>query len=330
MSAPAPHLPGVAILATGGTIAGSADDPKETARYEVAFGVDKLVDAVPALCDIACLSTEQIANLPSSDVDHAVLLRLARAVDRHLADPSVQGVVVTHGTDTLEETAFFLDLTVRGHAKPVVVVGAMRPATALSADGPLNLLQAVSLAASPKAAGRGVMVVMNDRIESAYYTSKTSTTAVDAFRAVEQGSLGMFIGVRPHFYYSPATPTGRVQFDVGGAQALPKVAIVYLHEDQDTEQMDMAIERGAKGIVLAGNGAGSVAARMKPRLEQLAHEGFPVVRSSRTGSGFAVKEDGGGIAAGALNPQKARILLMLALAQGADLAQIRQWFSLSD
>ena len=330
MNDPASRLPGVAIFATGGTIAGSSDDPKDTTHYEVGtLGVDKLIDAVPGLRDLASLSAEQIANVPSSDIDHQVVLRLAKAVNGRLVDPLVDGVVVTHGTDTLEETAFFLDLVTHGNGKPVVLVGAMRPATALSADGPLNLLQAVALAASPKAVGRGAMVVMNDRIESAYYTTKTSTTAVDAFRAAEQGSLGMFLGARPHFYYSPATPTGRVQFDIGNVDALPKVAIVYMHEDQDGEQMEMAIERGAKGIVLAAGGAGSVPAKMKPRLEQLTREGFPVVRSSRTGSGFAVKEDGGGIASGVLNPQKSRILLMLALALGADLEQVRQWFSLS-
>lgn len=324
-----PHLPAVSILATGGTIAGSSPDPTDTTRYEVGeLGVEALVTAVPGLRGIARLSTEQVANVPSSDIDHATLLNLAAAVNRHLADPLVDGVVVTHGTDTLEETAFFLDLTTQGSGKPVVLAGAMRPATALSADGPLNLLQAVSLAGSPQARGRGALVVMNDRIESAYYTTKTCTTAVDAFRAAEQGSLGMFLGARPHFYYSPATPTGRARFDLDHLDALPKVAIVYLHEGQDAEQMDQAIERGARGIVLAGNGAGSVARRMKPRLEELTRQGFPVVRSSRTGSGFAVKEDGGGVAAGALNPQKSRILLMLALADGADLERIRQWFAL--
>ncbi|KAF1019950.1 MAG: L-asparaginase [Paracidovorax wautersii] len=320
--------PGVVILATGGTIAGSSADPTDTTRYAVgALEVGALIDAVPGLREMARLSAEQVVNVPSSDIDQGVLLRLAAAVNGRLADAQVDGVVVTHGTDTLEETAFFLDLTTQGSDKPVVLVGAMRPATALSADGPLNLLQAVALAASPQARGRGTMVVMNDRIESAYYTTKTSTTAVDAFQAAEPGSLGMFLGARPHFYYSPATPVGRARFDVSGLDTLPKVAIIYMHEGQDSEQMDMAIERGARGIVLAGNGAGSVAARMKPRLTQLTRQGFPVVRASRTGSGFAVKEDGGGVASGALNPQKSRILLMLALAMGADLARIRQLFA---
>lgn len=322
------RLPRVAILATGGTIAGSSPDATDTSAYAVgSITGDVLVARLAPLRDIASLSVEQVCNEPSSDLDHAKVLALAGRVNEHLADPRVAGVVVTHGTDTLEETAFFLDLTTQGGGKPVVLVGAMRPATAWSADGPFNLLQAVALAASPNATGRGVLLVMNDRIESGYYAAKTATTALDAIRAVEQGGLGMFVGLQPRFFYSPAVPTGRAHFDVARLKALPKIAIVYMHQDQDSEQMDLAIERGARGIVLAGAGAGSVPARMKPRLQELTRQGFPVVRSSRTGSGFAVKEDGGGVASGILNPQKSRILLMLALAHGADLPRVRQLFA---
>ena len=321
-------LPRVVILATGGTIAGASSDQADTSAYEVgSITGESLVQALPALRDMARLSVEQVCNVPSSDLGQAEVLALARRVNQHLADPLVAGVVVTHGTDTLEETAFFLELTTQGGGKPVVLVGAMRPATAWSADGPLNLLQAVALAVSPSATGRGVLVVMNDRIESAFYVAKSATTALDAIRSTEQGSLGMFVGLRPGFFYSAAVPTGRANFDVAHLEALPKVVIVYLHQDQDCEQMDLAIESGARGIVLAGAGAGSVAARMKSRLQELTRQGFPVVRSSRTGAGFAVKEDGGGVASGILNPQKARILLMLGLAQAADLQRVRQLFA---
>jgi len=324
----ADQLPKVVVFATGGTIAGSSADPTDTTRYDVGeLRIETLVAAVPVLSGIARLEVRQFANVASSDFDSSQVLRLACAINSCLADATVDGVVVTHGTDTLEETAFLLDLATAGQNKPVVLVGAMRPATALSADGPLNLAQAVSLATSTQASGRGVLVVMNDRIESGYYTTKRGATVVDAFCAPEQGSLGLFLGTTPRFYYAPATPTGRVTFDVSVLENLPKVAILYLHGDQDSEQIDMVIERGAKGIVLAANGAGSITARMKPRIEELTRQGFPVIRSSRTGSGFAVKEDGGGIAAGVLNPQKARILLMLALSHGADLATIRGYFS---
>lgn len=319
-------LPGVTVFATGGTIAGSAASSTNTTSYKAGtIGVDALVAAVPALAQVATVKTEQIANVPSSDIGQAVLLRMAQAINQTLAGPS-QGVVVTHGTDTLEETAFFLDLTTSRSGKPVVVVGAMRPASALSADGPMNLLQAVSLAAHPAAVGRGALVVLNDRIGSAYYTTKTHSTAVDTFRATEQGYLGVFLGTEPRFYYSAATPPGKWLFDVQGLQALPKVAIVYMHEDQDAAQIDDALARGAKGIVIAANGAGSLPMAVKQRVQQLTERGFPVVRATRTGSGFAVKEDSGGIAAGSLNAQKSRILLMLALSQGADLAQVRALF----
>jgi L-asparaginase len=321
-----PAKPAVRIYATGGTIAGSAPSSTETANYKAgSIGVQTLIDAVPQLRDVAVVSGEQFANLPSNDITQAILLKLAKALNEQLAQAEVSGAVVTHGTDTLEETAFFLDLTVRS-SKPVVVVGAMRPATAISADGPFNLLQAVSLAANPEARGRGTLIVMNDRIGSAFYTTKTNTTTIDTFRAAEQGYLGMFTGQTPHFYYSPATPRNKPAFDVTGLEALPKVAIIYMHEDQDPEQIDAAIKAGAKGIVLAGNGNGSVPASVKQRVLALTKEGFPVVRSSRTGSGIITPKEEG-IGAGFYNPQKARILLMLALAKGADLQSLRKYFN---
>jgi L-asparaginase len=246
--------PGVTIYATGGTIAGASKSSTDTTSYQSgSIGVQALINAVPELTSVATISGEQIANVASSDVTTALLLKLSQTINRQLAQPGTHGVVVTHGTDTLEETAFFLDLTTSGSAKPVVIVGAMRPATAISADGPFNLLQAVSLAASASAENRGAMVVMNDRIGSAFYNTKTNTTAVDTFRSVEQGYLGMFIGTKPHFYFSPALPTGKLAFDVSNATTLPKVSIVYMHEDQDNEQIDAAIRAGAKGIVIVGS-----------------------------------------------------------------------------
>lgn len=317
--------PGVTIYATGGTIAGASKSNTDTTNYKAgSIGVQALIDAVPELKDVATISGEQIANVASNDITQATLLTLANNINRQLANPATQGVVVTHGTDTLEETAFFLDLTTAGN-KPVVVVGAMRPATAISADGPLNLLQAVTLAANPNAQNRGTMVVLNDRIGSAFYTTKTNTTAVDTFRATEQGYLGMFIGTTPKFYYSAATPTGKLHFDVSNVKAFPKVSIVYMHEDQDNEQIDAAIRAGAKGIVIAGNGNGSVPTSVKNHLIELTAKGFPVVRSTRTGTGFATDKKEG-IGAGILNPQKARILLMLSLSNGSDLATIRKNF----
>lgn len=318
--------PGVVIYATGGTIAGTARSNTDTTTYQVAtMGVQSLIDAVPEMKDVATVTAEQIANVNSDDINQEILLRLAQAVNKSLVDPAVHGVVVTHGTDTLEETSFFLDLTTAG-SKPVVIVGAMRPATAISADGPMNLLQAVTLAAHKDAENRGAMVVMNDRIGSAFYTSKSNTTSVDTFRAAEQGYLGMFVGTQPRFYFSAAAPKGKPSFNVEGMKSFPKVSVIYMHEDQDTEQIEAALRAGAKGLVIAGSGNGGIPLSVKKRVLELTEKGFPVVRSSRTGSGFSTKKVEG-IGSGTLNPQKARILLMLALSQGADLPTIRKYFN---
>jgi L-asparaginase len=318
--------PGVVVYATGGTIAGTSKSSTDTTNYKSStIGVQSLIDAVPEMNQVATVTGEQIANVGSNDIDQTILLRLAQTINSRLADPAVHGAVVTHGTDTLEETAFFLDLTTAG-PKPVVVVGAMRPATAISADGPMNLLQAVTLAANKEAENRGVMIVLNDRIGSAFYTTKSNTTSVDTFRATEQGYLGMFIGTQPRFYYSAATPKGKPSFNVEDVKSFPKVSIIYMHEDQDTEQIEAALRAGAKGIVIAGSGDGSVPLGVKKRILELTQQGFPIVRSTRTGSGFATRKIEG-LGSGILNPQKSRILLMLALSQGADLPTIRKYFN---
>ena len=233
--------------------------------------------------------------------------------------------VVTHGTDTMEETAFFLDLTIHS-AKPVVVVGSMRPATAISADGPMNLLEAVSLAANKNAANRGTMVVLNDRISSAFYVTKTNATTLDTFKAVEQGYLGTFIGTSPKFYFQPAQPVNKPSFDIAKIDSLPKVEIIYMYQNQDTSMIDAAVRNGAKGIVIAGTGNGSFPTRFKEKVKSLMDQGIPVVRATRTGSGY-VSEKEEGIGSGYFNPQKSRILLSLALAEHANMNKIKDYFS---
>lgn len=318
--------PHVEIYATGGTIAGSSASNTDTTDYKPgSIGVENLIKAVPELTDVAVVSGQQIANIASSDIDQATLLKLSKEINQKLADSKMSGAVVTHGTDTTEETAFFLDLTVKG-SKPVVVVGAMRPATAISADGPMNLLEAVTLAASPEAKNRGAMVVLNDRIASAYYVTKTNSTVLDTFKSVEQGYLGTFIGTTPRFYYQPATPVNKPFFDVSKLTELPKVSILYVHQDQDIALIDAAVKNGAKGIVLAGNGNGSVPTALKEKINQLMAQDIPVVRSTRTGSGYvSAKEEG--IGSGYFNPQKSRILLTLALAKKANMEQIKAYFN---
>ena len=317
--------PHVEIYATGGTIAGASASNTDTTNYKAgSIGVESLIQAVPELNSVAHVSGQQIANIASSDIDQATLLKLSKSINQKLSEKNVSGAVVTHGTDTTEETAFFLDLTVKS-PKPVVLVGAMRPATAISADGPMNLLEAVALAAHPDAKNRGAMVVLNDRIASAYYVTKTNSTTIDTFKSTEQGYLGTFIGTTPKFYYQATQPVNKPYFNVNNIQNLPKVSILYVHQDQDVALIDAAVQNGAKGIVLAGNGNGSVPTVLKEKINSLMQQGIPVVRSTRTGSGY-VSDKAEGIGSGYFNPQKARILLSLALATHNDVKQVQQYF----
>lgn len=316
-------LPNVTIFATGGTIAGSAGDDTATTGYQAgALGVDVLIDAVPALANVSNVKGVQVTNVASEAVTPAILLNMTRRIQEELDDPSCQGVVVTHGTDTLEETAFFLDATLNStsSSKPVVVVGAMRPATAISADGPLNLLEAVTLAGTPAAAGRGAMIVLNDRIASAYYATKTNANALDTFKAYEMGFLGVFIDVKPIFYYPPAAPAGKVLFDVsaGTGAELPQVDILYGYQGLNAALATAAVESGARGLVLAGMGAGGWTDEGLEVVNGLvANNGTQVVVSRRTMDGFVEAQDTVGVYGGGfLNPQKARILLQLAIYSG--------------
>lgn len=321
--------PNVTLFATGGTIAGKAASAKEATEYRAGeLSVKQLIDAVPSLQEVATLSGVQIANVPSGDIGWEILLSLAKSVNATLAQPGQAGVVITHGTDTLEETAFFLDLTVKS-AKPVVVVGAMRPATAISADGPMNLLQAVTLAASASARERGVLVAFNDRIASGYYVTKTHANATDTFRAAEQGYLGSFVKGQPWFYYTPARPTHLPWFDISQQTRLPKVSILYAHQEQDPALLDAAVNAGAEGIVIAAAGNAAVPLSVNRAIETLMAKGIPVVLATRTGSGYtSMRTDGSrhGIGSGIYSPQKARILLALALAQSRDMDSIRSYF----
>ncbi len=316
--------PGVMIYATGGTIAGSAKSATDTTGYTAgALGIDVLLNAVPEIKNVANVSGEQISNVASGDINQTILLKMAKSINAKLGEKGTNGVVVTHGTDTLEETAFFLDLTVKSK-KPVVVVGAMRPATAISADGPMNLLEAVTLAASKDAENRGALVLLNDRISSAFYVTKTNTTTTDTFRSQDQGFLGTMVGLAPRFYYEPAKPVGKPAFDVSKYETLPKVVILYSYQDQDVALLDAAVADGAKGIVIAGTGNGSVPSALKAKLVEIMDKGIPVVRSSRVGTGFVTSKQEG-IGAGYYSPQKARILLTLALAEGASMEKIKAY-----
>ncbi|GAB7387116.1 asparaginase AnsZ [Bacillaceae bacterium] len=319
-------LPNVIILATGGTIAGSASSNTATTDYRSgALGVDVLINAVPEVKKIANVAGEQIANTSSSNINNEILLTLAKRINELLASDDVDGVVVTHGTDTLEETAYFLHLTVKSD-KPVVMVGAMRPATAISADGPMNLYNAVLLAGSKEAKGKGVMIMLNDRIGSARYTTKTNTTALDTFKAPEQGYLGMIAGGKPYFFNEIVPKhTYKSEFDVTGLEKLPHVDIIYSYQNEGKHFYEAAVKAGAEGIVVAGSGNGSTSSIGAEGIQYAIDHGVTVVRSSRVGTGVVTPKSLG-IASYSLNPQKARILLMLALTKTKDPKEIERFF----
>ncbi|MCG1039173.1 MULTISPECIES: asparaginase [Burkholderiaceae] len=328
MSVDAAHrpLPTVAVLATGGTIAGEAADAASTAGYKAGVvGVDRLLATVPALGSIARIHAEQVANIDSKDIGDALWITLARRVNALLAQDDIDGLVIAHGTDTLEETAYWLQLTVAS-TKPVVVTAAMRPLSALSADGPLNLLNAVTLAANPHAAARGVLVAFANRIHGARDVTKVSTYAIDAFASPESGVLGWVQDGRVEFQRRVTrahTVESVFKLDVIETQhPLPAVQVVVSHAGASRVIVDALVDAGVRGIVVAGTGNGSIHATLQQALADARARGVAVVRASRVGSGHVMRNGAapddalGLVSAGTLNPYKARVLLMLALAHG--------------
>ncbi|KAF4121387.1 L-asparaginase [Geosmithia morbida] len=310
-------LPNITIFATGGTIAGSAASSDQTTGYKAgALSIETLIEAVPEIRNISNPSGIQIANVASPSVTDSILMNLTHHVQAAMDDPYCSGVVVTHGTDTLEETAFMLDLTVKTN-KPLVIVGAMRPATAISADGPINLLEAVTVAADPAARDRGTMILLSDRISSAFYTTKSNANSLDTFRALEQGYLGVLINIKPLWYTTPSLPLHRPYFNVTEKHDLPKVEILYGYQDVDPTIPKAVVENGAVGLVLAGMGSGGWTDDGNAELEKLFNAtGIPIVYSRRPMDGFVEPTGTFGIGGGFLNPQKARIMLQLALSTG--------------
>ena len=313
----------VVILATGGTIVSSGASATQMTGYSIqGLGVEDLLSAVPMLADVADVEAARVSNIDSSSMTSEVWLKLANAVEEALRREDVSGVVITHGTDTMEETAFFLNLVVKSE-KPVVLTGAMRPATALSAEGPLNLLNAVRIAADPKAAGRGVLIALNDVIVSARDATKTHPTNVATFRGPDLGMLGMIAGThiewiarseKPHGAATPFTLEA-LEARVAADGALPRVDIVYSHVDDDGVMV--------RAAMAAGTGNGSIHEKTEGALMEAAAHGVLVVRASRTPSGMTVEglakwQDAGFVLAGTLNPQKARVLAQLSLACGVD------------
>jgi L-asparaginase len=322
----------VVVLATGGTIAGAAATGTQSGYTSGKVTVDQMLDSVPGIKDLANLKGEQISNVGSQDMSFDIMLKLAKRINELLAGPDVDGVVVTHGTDTMEETAFFLNLVVKTE-KPVVLVGSMRPSTAVSADGPLNLYDAVAVAADPNSRGRGVLVVMNDWIHGAHSLTKTSTTAIQTFMSPLRGLVGVSAYGKNDFYNSPTWKhTSTSEFDVANVTALPRVDILFACVDMAPDLIDASVANGAKGIVIAGVGNGNMNKASLEAAARAAKKGVVVVRSSRVvtgtvGRNVEVNDDEMSfVASDELNPQKARILLTLALLKPRTNSQIQELF----
>jgi len=309
-------LPRIIVLATGGTIAGSSASAASSAHYQAAtVPVSALVDAVPALQLVARVAAEQVAQIDSKDMSFGLWAALQARVAFWAAQPDVAGIVITHGTDTLEETAMLLHLSC-AVAIPVVLTAAMRPSTSLSADGPLNLLDAVRVAAHPDSVGRGVLVVLNQQIHAARDAVKAHTSAVDAFASPAGGPLGFVQDELVCFTRAPLRL-------VSGPWALParwpSVEVVSSYAEPSRAVVDALVSAGIDGLVVAASGNGSIHEVLAEALVDGARAGVAVVRSSRTGAGHvsmpAHPNPAAGlfISAGDLNPYKARVLLLLAL-----------------
>jgi len=325
-------LPNVVILATGGTIAGAGASAINSATYAAAkVGVDKLIAGLPELAKVANVRGEQVFQVASESLTDDNLLTLAKRVSALAKQSDIDGIVITHGTDTLEETAFFLTLTVHT-AKPIVVVGSMRPGTALSADGALNLYNAVNVAASKDAMGKGVLVTMNDEIQSGRDVSKSINIKTEAFKS-QWGPLGMIVEGKNYWFRAPVKRhTMQSEFDIDAITSLPPVEIAMGYEGVSSTAIDALGKSGIKALIHGGTGNGSVANRIVPNLQKVRTDGVVVIRSSRVPDGFVLRnaeqpdDKYDWVVAHDLRPQKARILAMVAMTKTSDTKELQRIF----
>ncbi|KAI3607270.1 L-asparaginase [Cupriavidus necator H850] len=322
----------IVIIGTGGTIAGAGASATNTAAYQSAVvPVDKIIASVPEISKVANVKGEQIFQIGSESFNNERLLKLAKRVSELLKQPDVDGIVITHGTDTIEETAYFLNLTLKSD-KPVVVVGSMRPGTALGADGALNLYDAVLVASNPASKGKGTLAVLNDEIHTGRDVTKSNTFKTETFRS-PFGPLGYVVEGRTLFYRLPARPhTQQTQWDIDKIDKLPEVAVLYAYGNANPAAVDAAVKSGAKAIIYAATGNGSVGDYMVESLKAARAKGVQIVRASRTGSGVVVRnaeqpdDKYDWIVTDDQLPQKARILMALALTQTNDPKALQQVF----
>ncbi|EGW33725.1 uncharacterized protein SPAPADRAFT_59088 [Spathaspora passalidarum NRRL Y-27907] len=334
-------LPVIKVLGTGGTIASKGVTSHQTAGYQVDLTIEELIENIPDLSTTCQLEYEQVLNIDSKEMGTDELLLLYSKIQEDL--PKFDGIVITHGTDTMEETAFFIQSTVNTF-KPIVFCGSMRPSTAISSDGPMNLYQAIVIASSRESRGRGVLIALNDRIGSGFYITKSNANSLDTFKSIGQGYVGNFVNNEIHYYYPPSKPLGLTYFhlDATKTKSLPEVPIIYAHQGLNNKLIQLAIsELGAEGLVLATMGAGSMSNISNQFLADLGlDEEFPVIYSKRSMDGMVplgslpqvTSKDSmvlfaNAVAGGYLNPQKARILLQLCLNEGYGLREIKQVFS---
>ena len=318
----------IMIIGTGGTIAGTGNGASALTEYRAgSIGVQELVQAVPTLEGYGPFESIQFSNIDSSEMSPYRWVRLALLINDIAKRDDIAGIVITHGTDTMEETAYFLHLTVDVDI-PVVMTGSMRPATALSADGPVNLLQAVQVARSESAKGQGVLVVMNGYIDSAREVAKLHTTDVATFGNAQLGHMGCVQNGTAYFYYTPRRKhTSNSEFILREEVELPSVGIVNLYGGMDTEILTMVASQ-SQGLIVGGFGHGTLPQGVRDTLKKIT---IPKVRSSRIGNGIVSSNSSdakeGLIVSDSLSPVKARILLMLALQQERSVEDLERIFA---
>jgi len=324
--------PNVVVLATGGTIAGAGATAANSATYQAAkVPVDKLIAGVPELADVAHVRGEQVFQIASESFTNEKLVTLAKRVSALAKDPAVDGIVITHGTDTVEETSFFLTLTVHTD-KPIVMVASMRPGTAMSADGMLNLYNAVVLAGDKESRGKGVLIAMNDDILSGRDASKRINVKTNAFGS-QWGALGLVVEGRSYWFRAPVKRhTMNSEFDIDSISTLPDVQIVYGSGNMGTALYEAAAKSGAKAIIHAGTGNGSVADYAVETLKKIRASGVQIIRSARVADGLVLRNSEqpddkyDWVVANDLNPQKAKILAAVALTRTNDPKELQRIF----
>ncbi|MFH6998894.1 type II asparaginase [Flavobacterium sp. FlaQc-57] len=324
--------PRIIILATGGTIAGEGKSADKAGYTAGKIPVSELIGSIPTVKSIADITGEQISSVGSQDMSLEIWRKLAIRINEIFKKNEADGIVITHGTDTQEETAYFLDL-VASHDLPIVITGSMRPATAISADGPKNLFDAITVAADPKSKGRGVLVSFNESIYDSREVTKTSTTKVNAFKSPNSGPLGEVYDGHVEYYKSSLRETSKGgPFEINNNTKLPKVEIVYMYADASPDYIDYLVKQKVNGIVIAGVGNGNFSKAFTDAIKRATNANIIVCRASRCLEGRVVLDgetndnELGTIVSDDLSPQKARILLMLGLTKTNDKKELQNYF----